>query len=301
MSFVRPALGLTLSIVMIASASAALAQDGMMSPSGLLAGWQVEGALGAGGSTDLAGNATVGIDDMQYGTWRGALRGGMPFGGVFAIQGDLQASGDWLDSSAFSQYQSGIIGGLHLNWRDPSRGLLGLFGGVGAETSPGDTPATFWFGGAEGQLYLGSATLYLQGGYMDSKDSSGTDAFHDAAFVRGVGRYFLSNSTAISGEIFYAAGLQDSTNYSMNVLTWGVKLEHALASHPVILTAAYEGGHYDNGGCCSGDSGLFTDNRFLIGAKVMFGEKDLLTNDRFGQTLDLPDFGRIVASGNSID
>jgi hypothetical protein len=286
---------------MIAGASAAVADDGMMSPSALLAGWQFEGALGVGTSTDRAGNATGDVADTGYGTWRGALRGGIPFGGVFAIQGDLQASGDFLDSAAYYQYRSGIFGGLHLNWRNPSHGLLGVFGGVGAESPATDSTASLWFGGVEGQLYLSNATLYLQGGFLDSDDSAKTDAFHDAAFIRGVGRYFLSSSTVISGEVLAAAGKQDTNgSYSMDVVTWGVKLEHALASHPMVLTAAYEGGHYDNG-CCAGDRGRFTDHRFLIGAKVMFGEGDLFTNDRFGQTVDLPDFARIVASGNSVD
>ena len=58
-----------------------------------------------------------------------------------------------------------LIGG-HANWRDPNRGLIGIFGGAGDATSLLTFSSTrHGLIGAEAQVYWGPVTLYGQGGY----------------------------------------------------------------------------------------------------------------------------------------
>jgi hypothetical protein len=281
--------------------SAALAAD----PSapvvlGLTSGVQLEAALGGGSYVGRTGNASS-IAEPSRALWGLALIAGMPIGERFSIQGDLVLDGDFIDASEYTGYAGGFVGAAHLSWRDPAQGLFGAFGGAGRQRPASDGTASLWFFGLEGQKYFSRATLYLQGGILDSSDSDATDAFHNAVFLRGVGRYFLGDMTTVSGELGFASGRQDSSaSYRMGITSWGLKLDHMLATYPLSLSAGYEGMHASNGN--GGDNGSFTDHRFIVAAKFYFGgNANLYLNDRFGQNLDLPKVGRMVGAGNSVD
>ena len=45
----------------------------------------------------------------------------------------------------------------------------------------------------------------------------------------------------------------------------------------------------------------YTEHRIMIGMVFHFGAYDLLTQDRYGVTLDTPDFGRWISSFESIN
>jgi hypothetical protein len=115
----------------------------------------------------------------------------------YSIQLDAQGEGTSYKFTGGNSFErtsshSYLIGG-HANWRDPGRGLIGIFGGAGDATN------FFNFGsvrhgliGGEAQVYWGPVTLYGQAGYQSTHgaiSSGGTDSIQ-AWFVRGTARVY---------------------------------------------------------------------------------------------------------------
>lgn len=248
------------------------------------------------------GNAS-GIEDLDSALVGGAARVSIPWSANFSTQLDLEASaalGSY--DSDREQYASSVVAAAHASFRQPDSYLIGLFGGGGIAIAEDEDTGNLWFAGLEGQAYLGNFTLYGQVGYLDSVEADGddSDTFHDAYFVRAVGRYFFTPNSMLQGEVSYASGKQDTgTSYDMDILGWGARYERGLETMPISLFVAYEGAHYDNGS--GGDRGSFTEHTGLVGLKFRFGPNSLKENDRLGATLDLPRFGRWVASGDAVD
>ena len=64
-----------------------------------------------------------------------------------------------------------LIGG-HANWRDPGRGLIGIFGGAGDATNFFNfSSVRHGLIGGEAQVYWGPPPLYGQGGYQSTLGS----------------------------------------------------------------------------------------------------------------------------------
>jgi hypothetical protein len=185
--------------------------------------------------------------------------------------------------------------GLHLSYRNPNKGLIGVFGGY-AWTKVRDAHGASEFQtsifGAEAQLYHGNWTFYVQGGVADVKeDDPETEGFNKGWFVRGVTRYFFTPDSKLEAEVSFAQadpyldGGGPGAN-SGEFLSWGVSLDHKLFnvfSVPVYGTVAYRGGYYDAVG-----EDHATEHVVKAGIKVLFGARDLKHNDRYGATLDLP-------------
>lgn len=266
------------------------------------------GVIEAYGDYSLIGDASGNGDNTfggssdqdNYFELGASARISMPLGESFSAQLDLDAEQRILDTNDNGHYKASVVSGVHLSYRNPESHLLGVFGGLGQVVYEDDDEADLWFAGVEGQYYFDQVTLYSQIGYLDAKDDADTDALHEAWFVRGVARHFLTDYTMIQADAAYVDGKQDSgSGYDMYGISWGLRLDHQYMSLPVSVFAAYEGNYFDNGSC--GDCGDFVEHAFLVGAKFSFGAKDLKQNDRSGATLDLPSFGRWVAAGNEID
>lgn len=186
---------------------------------------------------------------------------------------------------------------LHISGRSDMY-LLGAMGGIGRVSFHDDNSSTFWFAGAEYQAYLGNATLYLQGGYLDSTqaEENTTDTLQDAYFVRGMTRFYVGDTTRLTTQVAYAAGESDTSENieDASVLAWGVRADQQLSDSPASLFLAYSGANYRGGvSDCKSD---WYDHRVMLGVSFAFGGTSMMANDRQGVALDTPDFGDWVGA-----
>lgn len=202
-------------------------------------------------------------------------------------------------------FATGTQAGLHLSYRNAS-GLVGAFYGSGTgRGDDSDSGRVDWAEvyGVEGQFHSGNMTGYLQAGVMDAEMRSGSkdDAFHDAWFVRAVGRYYPNATSRVQVELAYADGEQDSDDRDMYTLDWGVRYDRQISTSPLWSAfAAYRGGYYDNGDS-GGDDGTWTEHLFFVGIRLNFGGLGIKANDRYGAGLDLPNYVRWAAAGDTLD
>lgn len=222
--------------------------------------------LGGGGAVDVA--------------WR-----------ALNLQADFAAEGTLGEKSADDTYQRSYGGGLHVGWRDPERGSVGAFGGVGhlkINDEGGSDPGTVaWGVGLEGQAFFDSFTLYLQAGYLDRESvSSGgdVDALKNAGFGRAVGRYFCGDDLQFEAEVSYAQGKMDADLDDVWILGWGADAEYRLSGTRFSGFVGYTGARYDQ----SDDSDVLYEHRIGFGVRVYFGQESVKTHDRGGASLDLP-------------
>ena len=192
-------------------------------------------------------------------------------------------------------------GGLHLSWRDPNKGLVGVFGGVFGSSefwySNIDPGGSVWqgFGGVEGQYYLGKATLYGQAGWTGviGNTSYGINEW----FLRAVGRYFLTPDDKFQAEFGYGDGTYSGAADGdiSRTLNWGALYEHKFANVPISGFGEYAGfsnsnetNHYTSS----------TEHQFMVGLRFMIDQPTLLAQDREGATLDMPKIVRPLAWSN---
>jgi hypothetical protein len=262
---------------------------------------------GWGGVAFMAGDSgNVDPDNDTIGDFGGSARFSLPVGSAFSVQVDGYGEITTNDGGD-DNFDHTLIGAAHLSWRDPQTGLFGIFGGAGIHESEDDR-GDHYFIGLEGQYYSGNWTFYGQGGFLDaeSSDNPGDDAFHDAFFARAVARYFPNAHSRIQGELSYAHGEQDTDDKDQDIIGWGLRYDRDIAdifpSSPASVFVGYRGGYFDNGS--GGDTGSFHDHTIYAGLRLTFGGAggvDMLTSDRSGATLDIPDVGRWAASGEILD
>jgi hypothetical protein len=191
-----------------------------------------------------------------------------------------------------------LIGG-HANWRDPGRGLLGIFGGAGDATSF-LTSSSIRHGlvGLEGQAYWGILTLYGQAGYNSTLGalSTNTDSFQ-AWFARGTARLYVNPNLRLEGTVLYAKGDVDfgplvpaGVTLDFETWLWRAKAEHKFASSPFSIFAAYEASRTTLDQVVPGNftaNVRVTDHRVTAGIRLYLNENTLQWNDRNGTTLDI--------------
>ncbi len=196
--------------------------------------------------------------------------------------------------------------GTHLSLRNVDQGLIGAFGGIGAANG-NDTKANYAFAGGEGMLWTGPWTLYGQGGWFSSEETNNApwdSALHDAFFVRGVARYFLTPDSRLQGEFSYANGKYGYYDDTANIFEWHARYDFVWNDVPVVgslvgaipLYLEYRGNYADG---AHGDA--LWDNAFMVGTSYHFGGNNKQEFDKVGATLDLPDIGRWVAAGSILD
>jgi hypothetical protein len=224
----------------------------------------------------------------------------------FSVQLDAQGEGTSykVESTNFFQRVSAhnYLIGAHANWRDPQRGLIGIFGGAGDTTvSLASASARHGLIGVEAQYYLGPVTLYGQGGYNSTLGAinNGTNDIH-AWFARGTGRLYLVPNFRLEGTVLYADGsvsfssLAPGITQDFRTWLWRAKGEYRFATTPFSLFAYYEGSRTTIDfsqtlvgiGTITGNNRT-TDHRIIGGLRLYINEGTLQANDRNGTTLDI--------------
>lgn len=242
-----------------------------------------------GGWTFADGNDNN-IDDDNHPAIGGSGRVSVPLAERFSGQIDIDGEANFLGGSDIDEnYGHSFMAYGHLSWRDPQSYLFGIFGGLGASSAGEDEQANVFVVGAEAQAYFNSLTLYGQGGYFTTTSESGSpDGIENAFFVRGVGRYFLSNNSKLEGEVTFAIGDidYDATADSTDPMwAWGARYEQmAGTSIPAAWFVGYRGSYAEN----QSDNTDYTDHTVMAGMRFHFGADSLMDNDRRGATLDSP-------------
>lgn len=233
----------------------------------------------------------------------------LPLDDMLSVQmdGDLEyTTNSFDDDGSDDTFKHSFQFGTHFSARDPSRGLIGIFGAAGLGTGDDDSDdgkKTFIAVGGEVQGYFGNKTLYLQGGYIDSADLDGdeNDALHDAFFVRGVARWFLTPDSRLQAEVSYVDGDRDDDSEGETIIEWGGRYDWVLPGLPLIgdtpVYVGYRGAYFENGA----DLAEYTEHTVMVGTVYHFGGSNRQEFDRTGATLNLPNFGRWVWSGEALD
>jgi opacity protein-like surface antigen len=233
----------------------------------------------------------------------------LPLSQGMSIQMDMLGSNLFVPDSDSRVDDEMIAGNLqttiHLSGRNDQL-LFGGFGGLGQASFQDEEAGTFMFGGAEIQAYLGSTTLYLQGGYLDSyqADSDEDDTLSEAFFARGVMRVYPSETNRLSAEVGYAVGNHEEDidgrdvyqgNHEMSILGWGARFDQQISETPAKVFLAYQGSRFDFKDKCE----VGYEHRVMLGVSFAFGSDTIMANDRQGVALDTQDLGPWVAIGEA--
>ncbi len=130
------------------------------------------------------------------------------------------------------------------------------------------------------------------------------DALRDAFFGRGVVRWFMDADTRLQAEAAYVEGKTDNGDDrdDMTIVEWGVRYDTVIRDLPILgdsgVFVGYRGAYYEKDG---GDPGEFSDHTIMVGFTSRFGTETILDSDRYGATLDLPNFGRWVSAGEILE
>jgi len=261
-------------------------------------------------STPTCGSLNL-MQSVNGGIFGGAARGNYWASHNVSLQLDVQAEGTSYTlpaTSGLSSTSSTVSGqdwlaGGHVNWRDPSLGLLGAFVGLGDTT--GVRHAVF---GGEGQAYWNQYTFYFQGGYdttINNVSGCIDTCTFDAWFLRGTGRYYFTPNLRLEGTGMYFNGSATpgfsgrtassalSFSEKFNGWLWEAKAEWKMDNNPFAFFAKYRGSLTDTKFAITESpttitaNARMTDNRFMAGVRMYFGEKTLQWNDRQGATLDI--------------
>jgi len=294
--------------------------------SGVVESWN--GYSIVSGYSPANGNAANVLSRDSYFVSGTSGRLSLPLGTNLSIQSDvdLEITGNAYEDETGNTFIYSYQMGSHISFRDPGMGLIGAFGGWGGGSTDGNGAnnensdhMNFRFIGGEAQGYLEDVTLYVQAGYFDAERTTGgspEDLFRNATFVRGVGRWFMSETSRLELEFSYADGDADTEPDSHTVLEWGVRYDTVLAGLPIIgdtpVFVKYRGARFENddapgngggggGGEGGADSEDYLDHTIMVGTSWSFGGDNMKQFDRVGATLNLPNFGRWVASGENLD
>jgi hypothetical protein len=121
------------------------------------------------------------------------------------------------------------------------------------------------------------------------------DGVRDAFFGGGIVRWFMDPDTRLQAGIAYVAGETDNGGDlgDTTIVEWGARYDTMIAGFSIrgdsIVFVGYPGAHFDKGGT---DSAVFTHR---------FGTQSIQETDRYGATLDMPNFGRRVNAGQILE
>lgn len=219
--------------------------------------------------------------------WSAAGRFNIPLSNNLSVQLD-GASEFYTSLNDSEDPRRTATAGVHLSYRVPTRGLIGIFAAHGWSPLEDGQKYTARMYGVEGQLYRGDWTFYAQAGVADVTKGDTGEGINDARFARGVARYFFDANTKLELELSHArASPYIDGDDKGKFWGWGASFERKLFDlhrHPVYWSLAYRGASYD----ATTESDILNEHVFRVGLKVLFGARDLQHNDRYGATLDLP-------------
>jgi hypothetical protein len=223
----------------------------------------------------------------------------LPLGDNISLQNDVKyeyntQANDNLSNSAGPRYSFQFAG--HGSWRDPSIGLLGVFGGVGGQNHGivGSTEVAFV--GGEFQYYMDTITLYGQGGFVDYSETNAFGApygLDDGYFGRGVLRWFMSDRSRFEVEASYFFTDFAASDYTTDAFSVSTRYDFTLGLPIIGETSLYIAWRGTWRSDCfrdvqSSDYDL-NDHTIMLGTSYSFSG-DRITVDRHGATLDTPDF-----------
>ncbi len=319
-----------IALSMVLSANSVVAADFEVEEAvrGLVVAGEVETFSGYMFYGSESGDTGFSEDDSQFVS--GVLgRLSLPLGDNLSLQmdGELEYSTTSIvDSPQDDLFQNSYVLGGHLSWRDPQSGLFGAFASFGGGNHDDDADAgnggqasdstnrwDYYAVGGEAQLYLDDLTFYVQGGYIDGattpEDEIDNDALRDAFFGRGIVRWFMTPESRVQAEVAYVDGdvdTDDNPVSEMTILEWGVRYDTVIPGLPILgdsnVFAAYRGAHYEkDSGDGPDDDAEFMDHVIMVGFTHRFGAMSIMDQDRYGATLDLPNFGRWVSAGEPLE
>jgi hypothetical protein len=256
---------------------------------------------GYGGYNWIDTNDTAGDDeeDTDFALFGGWAAFNIPLNGGYGVQLEAFGEGTTSDNADDDegQYLWSAGGGAHAYWRDPARGLIGVFGaGYYGEVGEEDDDKDWGFAaGVEAQAYVNMSTLYGQIGYLTFPEATEEDVDfpRNTFFLRGVARHFLTENTKLEAEFGGATGTLDGDDETdFYLVNWAAEVEQGLGwtGMNLSLFARYEGIYADE--VDEDDHSL--DSTVKVGLRGRFGGagESLYANDRNGVGLDLPDAGR---------
>lgn len=260
-------------VASLAGATSAYAGDGDMFAG---VGLGVTSFNYSSGSTSIGGSSTM---------IEGLLSGAYNITPTLGVQGDVILGSENLDIYSESADITELEGALHAFYRQPDSFLVGGFVQVGSadygDDGPGDA-LKHVFGGAEGQVFLGDATLYGQvGGLRFSYDDS--DYTTTGYFVTGEFRYYLEPNLKVEAHGGFNSLKDDDSGPELKTWSFGIGAEYRLEDSPFSLFATAD--HmvsttdYDLSGL------TMTSDRIMVGAKVNFGTDTMKERDRSGASL----------------
>lgn len=236
--------------------------------------------------------------DLDYTTLHGSASVNVPYNDRVNLQFDIfgnesldEAFADGPDGS----FYGGFGAGLHLNYRDPQVGALGVFGAVGRANVGGTSSSDMYVfaAGFEGEYYCNAWTLRAQVGYLDS-DESGF-LVKEAGFIRAGVSFYPSKRLKLSGDVGYLDGETLTSAYYTPSLgdasewNWAFSVEYLFGQTvPVSTYLEYKGQNSE-----SDSTSPQTDaDRHEVSAGVRFyfgGDSDLQKADREGAGMSSPD------------
>lgn len=273
-------------------------------PEGLLAG----GILSIYGGYLGYEDGQIDISDQDQGIAGAKGSYSLPLSSRVSAQFDLLGEVNVTGSGGDNDLTLGdYMGAVHLDMRDPSSYLFGIFAGGGQSFDDGDNDGDsipFWFAGLEGQKYINDLTLGGQLGYLGSEENN-DETISNAWFVRAAAGYYFGENTKLSGDLAFLRG--DRVNGSssgrgtMDVISWGARVDHFSSDLPVGLSISYNGFDYE-GDRDSDESDAPVVHEVRIGASLLLGPRSLMENDRRAAGADLPLINRwISTAANEID
>ncbi|MEJ0012665.1 MAG: hypothetical protein WDM94_08555 [Bauldia sp.] len=232
---------------------------------------------------------------LQSNPWTGAdIAGRATFwlGPKWSTQADLSTESIWAKRNNSDGWVDlpATTGAIHLSLRNPSRGLIGGFGGV-IDSGAGDAAshAQGVFGGIEGQIYLRNVTLYGQATYLKQSGGLLYDRYpYQLWLMQATARWFAAPNTKLEATVGYMGGGVWGLDYNWqsHAFMFSAEAEHRFDGAPVSAFVRAKGfADTDIGGFSTATNGTIQ-----AGIRIRWGGGTLLDDDRNGTTLTLPDF-----------
>jgi hypothetical protein len=162
----------------------------------------------------------------------------------------------------------------HLSWRDGDH-LLGVMASTGSDSywNYEEGISRFATVGLEGQVNLGNAQFYVQGGLTSTLDPTTYENL-SASYIRGEASYFVNPNAKVSANLGYAHETYDGSDYPLEVLTWGADVEYKFDASPLSVFVSYQGSHSSEDPAEADE--IWTNQTLLAGMKFSFGGNSTL-------------------------
>ena len=252
----------------------------------------------AAGQTWLDTDPAI-LGDDSFASLGGSGNLNIAFSNNINLQLGMQGEAAFLDDGI--DRRTGFQVDAHVYTRNDNY-AIGLFGGVGSDSTDDSASADHYFVGVEGQYYWRNFTFGLNGGYLDSSVSTSgypSDFYYsDAWFTEAEVRWYATEKVTVTANVGYIDGEILAGNADVQTIHWGAKAEYwPEEKEPLSLWVAYEGRtssvDFNFGGEADKDT-----HTVKVGVTFHFGvEGGAQANDRNGPAFSTMDYGNIVVGG----